>query len=86
MHYFSGWARGVFPRLFSDAVVSFGQNNLMNRNPYPFIAVPSSQSICRLRLVHSEEEHIRFIREFIHLAVLLYTVPMLDYMIYNHLV
>jgi len=50
----------------------------MNRTWYPLIAVAISQSICRLRLVRSEEEHIRFVQEFIHLAVLFYTVPTLE--------
>jgi len=78
MHYFSGWARGVFPHFILQAAISFGQNNLMNRNPYPLIAVAISQSICRLRLVRSEDEHTRFIREFIHLAVLLYAILTLE--------
>lgn len=50
----------------------------MNCNQYPLVAVALSPSFCRLRLVHSEEEFIRFVRDFKHRADLLYTVPTLE--------
>jgi hypothetical protein len=53
----------------------------MNPNRYPLIAIVVSQSICRLRLVRSEEEHLRFVLDFYPHASFFYTVdtPMAIY-------